>query len=333
MVVPLTPTFPRNSPCGEVREAASQSLCVELCVDEVHVPPQLIVREIRVEEWGKEDRVRPCVCEDAVDATVAQTAVADSDSKDTHSSSQSSVGRSATRVQTVLGKPATTITSASNSQQESSVVSSSACSAAFSTDLPISSSCHSGVSQLSPSCVSLQVDPLRFTPETRGRDASHNAKTAPSCPSLCQLNTKYSEVDVLKREISTRFACPAKTGEVCSRNICSKDTLKDVQGEPEITHETKDGPLQKRDTRVVRESKMALVPEFSQKRVLVSGHYVLQNTESTLPFMMFVHIDHSVHHAEEGLIFLSGSYVRGMLTTKKNLRWRFRHIITAVESK
>ena len=66
------------------------------------------------------------------------------------------------------------------------------------------------------------------------------------------------------------------------------------------------------------------MPEISERRVQVRGHYVNRDTGEALPFTVFVYKDDDVGQRQ---VTLSGSYVRKMLTGSQHLRWRFRQVV------
>ena len=184
------------------------------------------------------------------------------------------------------------------------------------------------------SSASLQVDRMRFTPELLPAcaDKSQNArKSASSSPRPPRTQPHSDLAQVNKRDNNSS---PHETGEppdvgdprvsLARQGSSVRDTPRGKSsGQQRNQREPR---RERRDLRIVRVSQEALVPEISERRVQVRGHYVSRDTGETLPFTVFVYKDDDVGQ-RQGQVTLSGSYVRKMLTGSQHLRWRFRQVV------
>ncbi|KAL8576658.1 hypothetical protein ACOMHN_025133 [Nucella lapillus] len=163
---------------------------------------------------------------------------------------------------------------------------------------------------------------MSFSPEgTTSKDSSQNARSSPYCRPSPLSHSKHTD----------------NSFDVTTDNHFSEHRAYQKTAGKDLHHQKNEGPgevLTKQypiqDVRIVRESKEALMPELSEDRVLVRGHYMNTVNGETLPFTVFVHKDLGVQ-GDPHQLRLCGSYIRAMLTVKKNLRWRFQHTIEQVD--
>ncbi|KAK7112749.1 hypothetical protein V1264_012149 [Littorina saxatilis] len=184
------------------------------------------------------------------------------------------------------------------------------------------------------SSASVLVAPLHFTQDCLGHNKTHNARQY-STISLLQHLLDWSEETQNHKEEEKRLCHTTERLNIDLNSGHNKPshehphTISSSINKPRTSKTHKDdlaASSDRMDMRVVRVSKEALLPESSEKRVSIQGHYLRGDGEEPLRFMVFLYRDERPDtEILTSKTVLCGTYVRDMLTTRKRLRWKFRH--------